>query len=226
MGSTAEVRHVSGAEKACYFAPMRLGLLGPARSSMDALENAARFLLGEARTDRTVYLGNDDLLDRVVHRWAAELVTGNPSEALLWQRATERCLVGEPEAIDVFVAAERRRQALKALESLPGDSARTIEILEGQVAVLIHDREDLDQEDLLSASFVVFGSSADPVIKEVGNRWFLSPGTLDHFGVMTLEDGDGRVMLTLYDRDCCEVRRQSLGGDQGARLRVSGHPRA
>src|SRR5512146_516991 len=128
---------------------MRLGLLGPARDNPESLERAARFLLCELQVDRAVYLEVDHALDRVVHRWAERLVAGDPAEDAIWQRATERCLRSSPEEIDEFIAAERQRRALKVFESLPSDTARSIEILNGKVAVLIYDKDDLDEEDLL-----------------------------------------------------------------------------
>jgi hypothetical protein len=205
---------------------MRLGLLGPARDSSETLERAARFLLCDLGVDRAVYLDVDHALDAVVRRWAERLVAGDPREDAIWQRATERCVRATPEAIQEFIAAERERHALKIFHSLPGDTARSIEILGGRVAVLIHDKDDLDEEDLLPASFLVFGTSAEPVVKSVGDRWFLSPGTLEHFGVMTLEDRDDGVYLTLYDSECREVRRQPLVTETAPPERTGGEPRA
>jgi hypothetical protein len=206
---------------------MRLGLLGPARNHAEALERAARFLLQEIHVDRAVYLDVDGLLDGVVRRWAERLVAGDPAEGAIWQRATDRCLQAPARAIDEFVAAERERRALVALESLPGDTARSIEILDGRVAVLLYDQDDLDEEDLLPASFLVFGASAQPVLKPVGNRWFLSPGTLEHFGVMLLEEQDDGVHLTLYDSECRAIRKQPLGcRPRSPEVRAMREPRA
>jgi hypothetical protein len=206
---------------------MRLGLLGPARNHADRLERAARYLLRELYVDRAVYLDVDGLLDGVVRKWAERLVAGDPAEDAIWQRATDRCLRASPRAIDEFVAAERERRALAILESLPGDTARTIEILDGRVAVLLYDKDDLDEEDLAPASFLVFGASSEPVLKPVGNRWFLSPGTLEHFGVMLLEEQDDGVQLTLYDSECRAIRKQSLGSrHRSPEARVARDPRA
>jgi hypothetical protein len=205
---------------------MRLGLLGPARDNRQTLERAARFLLCDLGVDRAVYLDVDHALDSVVRGWAERLVAGDPAEDAIWQRATERCLRANPAEIDEFIAAERERSALKIFESLPGDTARSIEILNGKVAVLIYDKDDLDEEDLLPASFLVFGASAEPVVKSVGDRWFLSPGTLEHFGLMTLEDRDDGVHLILFDSECREVRRQVLVSEPPPRGPANSEPRA
>ena len=70
---------------------MRLGLIGPAQDNDEALERAAQFLAGEVAVDRAIYLDVDHGLERVVSRWATELVGGDPSDDAIWQRAAERC---------------------------------------------------------------------------------------------------------------------------------------
>jgi hypothetical protein len=201
---------------------MRLGLLGPVHDSDKALERAAQFLLREIAVDRAVYLGVDQSLDRLVRHWATELVGGDPTDDALWERAAERCVRALPEEIDQFIEAERERQSLKVFESLPGDGTRLIELLNGRVAVMIYDKADLDEEDMLPASFLVFGASRQPLVKRVGSRWFLSPGVLGHFGVMTLEDREDGVHLQQFDSLCREVRRERLTSERTARLHVSG----
>jgi hypothetical protein len=201
---------------------MRLGLLGPAADRDDALERAMRFLQHEIVAQRVVYLGVDGALDRAIHRWAEALVGSDPAEAAIFDRAAERCLRAGPEQIDRFVAAERERRQLQLFESLPGDGTRGIELMNDRVVVMIHDKANLVEEDIVSASVFVFGKARDPLVKQVGSRWFLSPGTLEHFGVLTLEDLEDGIHLVLYDSLCQEVRRERLIATRGPKLKVSG----
>lgn len=201
---------------------MRLGLIGPAEENEEALARAAEFLVREVGIDRAVYLDIDQALDRLVQRWAARLVGGDPSEQAVWERATERCLGAASDAIDSFINAERERLSLQVFESLPGNGARLIELLNGRVAVMIRNKAELDEEDMLPASFLIFGSSHQPLVKRVGSRWFLSPGTLGHFGIMTLEDREDGVHLVQFDSLCREIRRERLTTERGARLRIAG----
>src|SRR5215475_6881876 len=136
---------------------MRLGLLGPSGGDVGALGRAAEFLLNGARVHRAIYLGNDGALDRAVTAWARKLVGDDPTDEGAWKRAAEIALRGSPQIIDRFVATERARLRLKALEALPEDVARTIEMVGDHVAVLIHDREELDEEDILAANILAFG---------------------------------------------------------------------
>lgn len=201
--------------------PMRLGLLGPATDRLDVLERAARFLHTEVSAERIIYLGLDGALDREVENRAKSLVGADASEGQLFRRAAERCAAATPMEIDAFVGAERERESLRAFESLPGDGTRLMELLGGRVAVLIHDKANLDEDDIASATFLVFGKSTDPLVKAVGSRWFLAPGHLGDCGMMLLEERSDGVHLSLFDSVCREIRRERLVAAPAARISVS-----
>jgi hypothetical protein len=201
---------------------MRLGLLGPAQGQEPALGKAVRFLARELRVDRAVYLGIDRALDRVIETYAAELVGPNAGEAALFRRATERCLSATAEEIDGFVKNEREREGLKVFESLPGAGTRAIEILSGKVVVMIYDKGMLDEEDILPAALLVFGRSKEALVKRVGRRWFISPGSFGQSGLMVVDDEDDSIVLTEYDSDCKKRRSERLSNERGPKLRVQG----
>jgi hypothetical protein len=205
---------------------MRLGLIGPAKRNPKVLRERAEFVLDELRADRAVYLGVDGALDDVVKQWAHELVKGDPSDSAVWQRAAQSCAGASAEQISAFLAAERRRQQLKQLECLPHANARTIELFESVVAVLIHDKALLDEEDMLPASILVFGRSAEPVIHKIGLRCFLSPGPVTHpnGGVALLaEEEDGNVRASLYGIDGSVVKSEVVAQpNRAARMTVQG----
>ncbi len=205
--------------------PMRLCLIGPARRDLAALRKRAEFVLDQLAPDRVVYLGVDGALDDVVGRWAVELVKGDPSDDAVWHRASVACAGGTHEQIDAFLDTERRRQRLKLLECLPGPTARTIEMFDTIVAVLIHDKALLDEEDMLPASLLVFGRSAEPVIHRVGVRCFLSPGPAPHprGGVALLTEEGDKVRATIYGADGAAVMSEIVGQPMGtARMTIQG----
>lgn len=197
---------------------MRLGLLGPANGQGEALERAARFLHQELAVQRAVYLGTDSALDELVRRWAESLVGADPADHALWNRAAESCVGATPHEIGAFLVAERERRSLSIFESLPGDGTRLLELLGGRVVVMIHDKADLDEDDIASANVLVYGKSGEPLVKQVGSRWFLSPGSLDHFGMMVLEDLDDGIHLALFDNMGREIRRERFIAGSGPRL--------
>jgi hypothetical protein len=186
---------------------------------MEALERAARFVFRDLAVDRAVYLGVDGAIDEVVRLWATALVGADPSEAGVWLRA-RACLAAKADEIDDFVSRERERRSLQIFEALPSDGTRIIELLAGQVAVMIHDKDDLDEEDMLPAAYLLFGASREAVVRRIGTRWFLSPGSLEEHGVLLLEERDDAVDLTLYDAHCRPVRTERLSADLGIRLTV------
>jgi hypothetical protein len=142
----------------------------------------------------------------------------------VWSRSARACLRASSTQIDDYIVAERARSRLRLLESLPDAETRAVEMLGGTLAVMIYDKERLDEEDLLPARVLAFGRSRTPVVKQVGKRWFLSPGTFPEGGVMILEDTDNGILLTLLDADGRTLRRETLATPSTAKVRVSGAP--
>ncbi len=198
---------------------MRLGLLGPAGEETEKLLSAVTFLRDEQLVDRAVYLGVDGALDAVIQGFAEGLVGGDPKEDAMWTRAADACIEAEPASIDRFIAQERDRRSLSMFESLPTDATRVIELLNGKVTVMIYDKADLDEEDIVAASVLAFGKSPDPVIKKVGARWFLAPGTC---GVLVLEDKPDGIYLAQHSAAGEELSVQKLSTARAARLRIQG----
>lgn len=202
---------------------MRLGLLGPAGGDVGGLGRAAEFLLNGARVHRAIYLGNDGALDRAVAAWARKLVGDDPTDDGAWKRAAEIALSGQPAVIDRFVATERARMRLKSLEALPESLTRTIEMLSDRVAILIHDKASLDEEDILAANILLFGKSDGPLVKKIGTRWFVTPGPIGSVGggVAVLDDEKDDVVVTLFDSAGKPSHREVLATIR-AKMRVRG----
>lgn len=168
---------------------------------MELLARAAEFVLNELRVTRAVYMGKDSGLDDMVAIWAEALVGGDPSDQGTWLRAYHAASMGTPESIDEMVKKERARLRLKSLERLPRDGQRSVELLGDRVAVLIHDKGQLDEDDIFAASYLFFGKSQTPLVRKIGNRWFLAPGPLAHpeGGVALLEDNDEELTVSIFD---------------------------
>ncbi|MGK3964857.1 hypothetical protein WMF38_11885 [Sorangium sp. So ce118] len=201
---------------------MRLGVLGPAQGDLPALARGAQHLLDEGHAERVIYIAEDDALDRVVEGWAQSLVGANPTEGALFDRAARRA-TATPEELDAFVASERARLRLKVLMSLP-PGQRTIEILDGRVALFVFDKAALDEEDIVAASLLVFGKSSEPLIKKVGPRTFFSPGPIgSEGGTALLDDGQGGVRIEVMNASGAVTAREMVGSSAASpRLRVQG----
>ena len=203
---------------------MRLGLLGPSGGDVGALGRAAEFLLNGVRVHRAIYLGNDGALDRAVAAWARKLVGDDPSDDHAWRRAAEVSISGTHDDIDKFVAMERARIRLKTLEALPEAVARTVEMISDRVAVMIHDKALLDEEDILAANLLCFGKSDAPLVKKIGTRWFVTPGPIGCAGggLAVLDDEQDDVVVTIYDAAGKVSHREALVSARTAKLRVQG----
>lgn len=191
---------------------MRLGLLGPAGGDVVALGRAAEFLLNGARVHRAVYLGNDAALDRAVAAWARKLVGSDPSDEGAWSRALDVALTATPQRIDRFVANERARLRLKALEALPQGGARTVELGGGRVALLDFDATPIEQAERRAADIVLFGNGEGPRIEKVGARWFVTPAPIGTAGggLAVLDDEHDDVYVTIFDSTGKPSRREAL----------------
>lgn len=203
---------------------MRLGLLGPAGTDVGALGRAAEFLLNGARVHRAIYLGNDGALDRAVAAWARKLVGDDPSDDGAWKRAADIALKGSAEQLDKFVSTERARLRLKSLEALPEEISRTIEMVGDRVAVLIHDKALLDEEDILAANLLFFGKSEGPLIRKIGARWFVTPGPIgcEGGGIAVLDDEKDDITITIYDSSGKATQKEALSVSRAPKMRVQG----
>lgn len=200
---------------------MRLGLLGPA-DDVQTLGRSAELLLRDQKVSRTVYLGDDDALDRAVATWARKLVGDDPNDDAIWARAALLAVNGSAQDLVRFVNAQRARLRLKQLEQLPA-GGRTIEMFGDRVAVMIHDKAQLDEEDILAAGILVYGKSALPVAKRVNSRWFVSPGHVGgNGGVAVIDDEGDEIVLTVFDMNGRQAMTEALTVQRATKVRVQG----
>jgi hypothetical protein len=188
---------------------VRIGLLGSIDGQASYVKGLGSFCLDALRAERVVYLGADDALDRVVSGWATQLVGEHPEESAIWLR-TLRCVDATSEKIDLFIAAERARQALKRFESLPDADRRSLETLQYSKILLCHDREALAEEDLAHASIVAYGNCNTPQVEELDGRYFICPGSLTEAGLMVLDDDERELRLRVFDRTARLLNEQVL----------------
>jgi hypothetical protein len=200
---------------------VRLALLGPCDDDIAALARAAHSAMIKLQADRVVYLGADDSLDCVVAGWASLLDAVEPLELRVEQLLNE-----PPDRLDEAIARENLREKLTAFRSLSAPSTRSIEMLHDRVVLLVDDKKELDEEDLLPASFIVFGRG-EATIRRVGTRVFLCPGVPAKRteGIVMLDEGEGQggsVVATLHGIDGTLVQREVLETTRGAKMKVQG----
>ena len=203
---------------------MRLGVLGPSEGDLVSLGRAAEFMLDGARVSRAIYLGDDGALDATVTAWAERLVGSDPTDDGAFKRAALLATHGTAEQLDRFIATEKARLRLRALESLPPGDGRTIEMLGLRVGIFVYDKGRLDEEDILSANLIVYGKSSTPLVKQIGSRWFVTPGsvTCPTGGVAVIEDNDDDVVAEFFDAQGKLTVTEKLDMKQKATTTVQG----
>jgi hypothetical protein len=208
---------------------MRLGIIGPAKGDVRAVARAVECLLDVVGVQKILYLATDGALDIVTKAWARSLVGNNPNEDSLFARATVRCANASPEAIQSFVLAERARGRLRALTSLPEGNRRAVEFFDGRVTLFMYDKSILDEEDVIGATLFVYGRSAEPKVKRIGSRMFITPGPLggSQGGLAVLGEGpSGGVRIEIRNIDGSILSEEMLGGSgsmlPGIKMRVQG----
>jgi hypothetical protein len=203
---------------------VRLGLIGPANEDLAALARTAEFLLNGAKVTRAIYLGADEAIEDTVSLWAESLVGPDASDEGVWDRAFGVVTSGTTEQLDMFLRAERARLRLKSLERLPPEELRTVEMFGDRVAVLIHDKALLDEEDIFSAKLLIYGKSDAALVKAIGTRWFMTPGPVGGpgCGAIVLDDADDDLVATVYDADGRASRTETLVTSRATKMSVQG----
>ena len=200
---------------------MRLALLGPCDGDTAALARAAATAIDRLEADRVVYLSADGEIDAVATAWASLLGAEQPFEA----RVRELLDAGAGP-LSLEVARERARRRLCRLHALPHPGVRVIELLHDRVVLLVDDKSNLEEEDLLPATIIVFGRG-DPTVRRVGTRVFLAPGHVQRRdqGILLLEEIVGAmpaIRATLHDVEGVERHRETIDAHRAARLKIHG----
>lgn len=204
-----------------FHVAMSIAVLGPANGNEEALGRAAAHFAAMPDVDRVVYLGTDGLLDHVVSAWAHQLVGDDASDWGLWDRAAIACASAEPDAIEAFVVAEKRRAQLRRLESLAAPGSWAVELLGGRWAFLTDSTTRLTDDHLAPVTFVVFGDGPDALFQQRGARWLLCPGPLSKNAGMILFEEEAGVGASLIGSQLEVVRRERLVSGQATKLRIA-----
>ena len=118
-------------------------------SSDDFLEDVGRFLIGLAQLERPAAFGT----------------------------AHEQALAIEELARmkDKILRAPEKGSMAYQNRSVP---RKVLEMVGDALCCLVHDKNDLDKEDMINSVVLVHGKDAEPKVVQIGPRTFISPGRL------------------------------------------------
>lgn len=100
----------------------------------------------------------------------------------------------------------------------PDIPKKVVDMLGDTLCCLVHDKNDLDREDLLNANVFIHGKTSEPKIVQIGPRYFVSPGALSGAAEQTcgyLEVADKQLYFSAFRLDGHTIiDRQLLGADK------------
>lgn len=206
---------------------MRIGIASDCYGNVDDLARALeRFV--EERVDRVFFLGGrygdvDAAIARVRER-RVEVAAAEGDEGFLevFRVVLAAHAVGPDEELERL----RKRIVRVASRACPEYDAGTapkklMELLEGHVACLVHDKAELSRDDITNAPLLFHGNSAQAAVVQIGPRVFITPGHLrspapeGRPATWAIAELDSRaVTLVVYGTDGRELRREraELGG--------------
>ena len=181
---------------------MRIGLASDTYGNLAVLERALD-LFQRARVDRVFFLGG-----RI----------GDVDTAL-----TRRAAVRDP--LDARVV----RVASKACPEYESGKVprRQMDLVEGRICCLVHDKAELSRDDIANASILFHGNSAAAAVVQIGPRCFVTPGHLRAappqdrpatFAIAEVTERD--LVLTVYSAECAELRQDRASVATAAKMSV------
>jgi predicted phosphodiesterase len=207
---------------------MRIGLASDCYGNVDDLARALEHFQ-EARVDRIFFLGGryadvDASLDRatVLPSDAVAVAEGDDGFLAVFRGVLAAHAVG-PDDDRERLRKKIIRVASRACPEYAAGSAprKLMELLEGHVACLVHDKSELTRDDITNAPLLFHGNSAQAAIVQIGARVFVTPGHLrspppeGRPATWAVVELDPRALtLVVYDTGGVELRRETaeLGG--------------
>ncbi len=139
-----------------------IGILADSRGDLEAF-GAAYELLSRRGAERFFFAGG----------WYSDL------DNWIAQRRHTASLVSEAQALlrleDKFVRTPDRDSP--NYED-PKTGKKALDMLGEVLCCIVHDKNDLDREDLLNATVFFHGKGSEPKVVQIGPRFFVTPGQL------------------------------------------------
>jgi hypothetical protein len=175
---------------------MRLGLIGPAGTDSEALEQAARLLICDFEADAVIYLAEDDALRTFI----ASHDPGDDERALE-ERVAEVAATGAPGDIEQVLRMLRGARYLEKLRVVPPSPTRALEMVDDRIVLIVRNKSLIAEEDVINSNVVVYGDAKELMFKRYGPRCFFSPGplALGHVGLLDDQSEAAGVVLRALD---------------------------
>jgi predicted phosphodiesterase len=206
---------------------MRIGLASDCYGNVDDLARAFERFVAE-KCDRIFFLGGryadvDAALGRMKEsRQTVAAAEGDEGFLEVFRVVLAAHAVGPDEEME-RLRKRIVRVASRACPEYEGGAAprKLMELLEGHVACLVHDKAEFTRDDITNAPLLFHGNSAQAAVVQIGPRVFVTPGHLRSPApegrppTWAIAELDPRSLtLVIYGTDGKELRREraELGG--------------
>lgn len=104
---------------------------------------------------------------------------------------------------------------------------KQVDLVEGLICCLVHDKADLDRDDIANASVIFHGNSGHAALVQIGPRTFVTPGQLrapapagrpGTYGVVEVTAKE--LVLTVFSEAGAELKRERASFAAGAKMSV------
>lgn len=198
--------------------------------------------------------GNLDLLDKVFDRFAREQVervfflggrcadvdavlarrSGGSRDAEV-PRTDSEFLAAVESALARYAAVEKDpfagkvvRVASRACPEYGSGKVprKQMDLVEGRICWLVHDKSELDRDDISNASVLFHGNSGHGALVQIGPRYFVTPGHLRARGpagpptYAILEVGPKDLVLSVFTEDGARVKEERASFAPGGKMSV------
>jgi predicted phosphodiesterase len=159
---------------------LRIGLASDTYGNVDALSRALE-LFARATVDRIFFLGGGygDVDVALARRRSGPRQGQAPGAEGDFLAAVEGALSRTAAAVQDPVASRIVRVASRACpERATGAPVKAVDLLDGRICSLVHDKADLTRDDIANASVLFHGNSGQAALVQIGPRCFVTPGHL------------------------------------------------
>lgn len=159
---------------------MRIGLASDTFGNVEPLERALD-TFARAGVDRVFFLGG-----RLADLAAALSRRRGGSRGAAVPRSDAEFLAAVEGALTRHVAAEGdpldgrivRVASRACAEYARPETRKQVDLVEGRICCLVHDKADLSRDDIANATLLFHGNSAHAALVQIGTRFFVTPGHL------------------------------------------------
>jgi len=209
---------------------LRIGLASDSFGNLGPLEKALE-VFARAEVDRIFFLGGRlaDLETVLARRRGGSRDAAVPRTDSEFLAAVEGALTRHVAAEDDPVADRIVRVASRACPEYASGAVpkKQMDLVEGRIWCLVHDKADLDREDITNATVLVHGNSGHAALVQIGPRTFVTPGHLRApppegrpatFAVLEVTERD--LALTVYSAAGAELSRERASFAAGGKMSV------